>query len=142
MPPLRPVIARLFRDRGAGSAVEFALVAPVLVLLLIGMIVYGGWFWLAQGVQSLASESARAAIGGLDTAEQRSLAEAYVGAEAQRFVGLGPDKARVSVESDATAIRVRVRYDVVDHPVMTLARLVPSPPGVIERSAVVRTGGY
>ena len=53
-------------SRKGSAAIEFALVAPMLVLLLAGMVVYGGWFWLAQSVQSLATESARAALGGMD----------------------------------------------------------------------------
>lgn len=51
------------RGREGVAAVEFALVGPILVLLLIGIVVYGGWFLMAQSVQALASEGARAAIG-------------------------------------------------------------------------------
>ena len=49
------------RGREGVAAVEFALVGPILVLLLIGIVVYGGWFLMAQSVQALASEGARAA---------------------------------------------------------------------------------
>ena len=41
---------------------EFALIGPLFVLLLAGVVVYGGWLWLAQSVQSVASEAARAAV--------------------------------------------------------------------------------
>lgn len=43
---------------------EFALVGPILIAILLAAVVYGGWFLMAQSVQSLASEAARAAIGG------------------------------------------------------------------------------
>uniref|UniRef100_UPI00289A9E19 TadE/TadG family type IV pilus assembly protein n=1 Tax=Brevundimonas sp. TaxID=1871086 RepID=UPI00289A9E19 len=52
-------------SREGAAAVEFALVGPILILLLIGIVVYGGWFLTAQTVQAVASEGARAAVGGL-----------------------------------------------------------------------------
>lgn len=129
------------RRRGV-AAVELALVMPIFLLMVAGMIVWGGWLWIAHGVQSLAAEGARAALAGLDPDERTALARAYVDAEAQALVGLPPDRAVVRVDTDATAIRVSVRYDVSGHPVLLLARLVPAPPSLIERSAAVRTGGY
>lgn len=135
-----PNVARFNRCDEGGAAVEFALVGPILVLLLMAMTVYGGWFWLAHGVQATASEAARAAIGGLDAAERETLARAAVADPA----GGGLDAARTTVRvvSDAQAIRVEVRYDTTGHPVMALTGLVPSPPRVIEKAAVVRVGGY
>ena len=137
------VFARQTADRRRGSAaIEFALVGPLLILMLVGMVVYGGWMWLAQSVQTLATESARAAVGGLDAAERISLAEAFVDAEADGATGLARDHLVVDVESDQNAIRVRIAFDASDHPLMMMAGLLPSPPSVIKRTAVVRTGGY
>lgn len=129
-------------DRQGSAAVEFALVGPILILLLAGLVVYGGWYWMAQSVQSMASEGARAAIGGLDVAERERLAKAFIATEAQAGAGLDPSRAVVTVQSDIEAIRVRVAYDVSREPVMALAGLLPRPPEVIERTAVVRIGGY
>jgi Flp pilus assembly protein TadG len=78
------------KRRQGSAAIEFALVGPMLVMLLTGMVVYGGWFWLAQSVQSLATESARAAMGGIDNTERRQLAMAYVVREAAQGSGLNP----------------------------------------------------
>lgn len=72
----------------------------------MGMVVYGGWFWLAQSVQSLASESARAAIGGLDAAERASLDRGFVAAS-DGGSALDLTRTAVVLESDAEAIRVR-----------------------------------
>jgi Flp pilus assembly protein TadG len=49
-------------DRGGSAAVEFALIGPILIAVLLAAVVYGGWFLMAQSVQSLASEAARASI--------------------------------------------------------------------------------
>ena len=133
--------SRFVRRRGV-AAVEFAIIAPLLILLLAGMVVWGGWLWLAHGVQSLAAESARAALGGLDAGERSDLARMFVQGRAEAAIGLPADRAAVFVDSDASAIVVRIRYDVSGHPVLLLASLAPAPPMIIERSAVVRTGGY
>lgn len=128
--------------RAGSAAVEFAIVGPVLILILMGLVVYGGWFWLAQSVQSVATETARAAVGGLDDRERQTMAQAYFTDVISDTAGLDPSKAAVVVGTDAVTIRVRVSYDAREHPVMSMAGLVPSPPPIIERQAVVRIGGY
>ncbi|WP_421730655.1 TadE/TadG family type IV pilus assembly protein [Brevundimonas sp.] len=128
--------------RRGSAAVEFAFVGPMLILLLMGMVVYGGWFWLAQSVQSLASDSARAAMGGLDGTERRALATAFVADQARVGAGLDPTLIAVTVDSDAKAIRVSLAYDAHAHPILMLAGPLPKPPSLIRRTAVVRVGGY
>lgn len=121
---------------------EFVLVGPLLIFMLMAMTLYGGWYWLAQGVQSLATEAARAAVAGLDPTERQTLAEAFIASEAESVYGFPTETLAVSVEADADEIRVRVVMDAADHPIMTLAAVIPSPPARIERSAVVTMGGF
>jgi len=123
------------------AAIEFAIVAPLLIMMMFGMIMYGSWFWMAHSVQSMASEGARAAIAGLDPAEREQLARAFVGLQVEDL-GLDSAKAAVEVESTPNVIRVDIAYDASDHPLMALSGLIPSPPKVIRRTAVVRLGGY
>lgn len=47
------------RDERGASAVEFAIVAVPLLLLLFGTIEYGRLMWTRQAMQSLANETAR-----------------------------------------------------------------------------------
>ncbi len=47
-----------WRDRG-GSSVEFALVLPLLLLIVFGMIQFGWGWWLSQVVTNGAREGAR-----------------------------------------------------------------------------------
>lgn len=137
----RGFLSRFRRDRRGVAAIEFAIVVPLLIMMMFGMIMYGSWFWMAHSVQSMASEGARAAIAGLDPAEREQLARAFVGLQVGDL-GLDSAKAAVEVESTPNVIRVDIAYDASDHPLMALSGLIPSPPKVIRRTAVVRLGGY
>lgn len=61
----RGVLSPTARRRDDGAvAVEFALIAPLLLLLVFGLIQYGFYFWSMQGGSSAAREAARrAAVG-------------------------------------------------------------------------------
>ncbi|WP_313013188.1 TadE/TadG family type IV pilus assembly protein [Brevundimonas sp.] len=126
-------------SREGAAAVEFALVGPILILLLIGIVVYGGWFLTAQTVQAVASEGARAAVGGLDAAEREGLVRGEV-AGAVRGVGLKPDRTTVLMAEEAGRLRVVVAYDVSDSPLMLMGGMLPRPPAVIRRVAVIQVG--
>ncbi|MET4683790.1 TadE/TadG family type IV pilus assembly protein [Brevundimonas faecalis] len=132
---------RFWSDRRGVAAIEFAIVAPVLVVMMFGMIIYGGWFWMAHSVQSLATEAARTAIAGLDPTEREQLARAFVTSQAPSM-GLDTQKTTVEIQADPNVIRVNVAYDIRQHPLMALSGLVPSPPRIIRRTATVRLGGY
>ncbi len=127
--------------REGAAAVEFALVGPILILLLTGIVVYGGWFLMAQSVQALASEGARAAVGGLDAVERDALARREV-TTAVRGVALDPDRTTIEVAEEAGRLRVVVVYDTGDSLVMALGGMLPRPPVVIRRSAVIHVGEY
>ena len=129
------------RSRRGSVAVEFALVSPILLFMLVGMIVYGGWFWLAHSVQSLAYESARASLGGLDSAERRQLALDFIAARGPQ-IGVPVAASNVVINSDNQVVAVQINYDVSHHPIMALRSLTVPPPQTINREAVVRLGGY
>jgi Flp pilus assembly protein TadG len=66
--------ARVWRSDEGVAAVEFALVAPVFIMIVVGIIVYGIYFTTWIAVTQLASEAARSAVAGLTNAEQVSIA--------------------------------------------------------------------
>lgn len=56
------------RAEGGAVAIEFALVMPIFLLLVFGMIQYGLYFWAAQGSSSATRDAARrAAVGDFPT---------------------------------------------------------------------------
>ena len=140
--PGRIALWRSWTDSTGSMAVEFALLGPVLVLLLMAIVSYGSWLWLAQSIQGIASEAARASIGGLNDAEREALARAEVATHAGRLFQVAPEDVVVDVETDASQLVVRLSYDSSGHPLMQAATLLPRPPEQIEGVAVVRTGGY
>lgn len=136
-PDLRNVRSR----RQGAAAVEFAIVLPLFLALLACMVVFGGWLWMAQTVQHMASEGARAAIGGLNTGEREALARAAA-VSAARGSGLRPDALAASIAEEDGRIVVVIDYNTAGHPLMALASLAPARPAdMIRRTAIVRTGG-
>ncbi|WP_427790700.1 TadE/TadG family type IV pilus assembly protein [Brevundimonas diminuta] len=126
-------------DRRGTAAIEFALVGPMFILLLVGMIVYGGWFWMAHSVQAAVSEGARAAVAGLDPLEREQLARSVVATQLGDL-GLRPTDAVVTVRGQAGTFRIEVAYDARRHPLMALSPLTIAPPETIRRSAIIRVG--
>ncbi len=55
----RSLLGRYLRDRGGASAVEFALVAPLLIGLLLGIIQYGSLFLVQTRMTDTARDTAR-----------------------------------------------------------------------------------
>ena len=134
----------LQRTEGS-SAVEFAIVTPVLLFLLFGIIAYGIFFGAVHSVQQLAANSARAAISGLDLAERQALVEQHLASSLPDGGLLTRDAVSVSVETledDSSYLRVVVAFDASDLPVWNLYSGLPLPEKTIRREAIIRAGGY
>lgn len=132
--------ARLAADRRGTALTEFALVAPLLLLMLLGLIGYGGYFWRAHALQQVANDGARAALAGLTAGERRDIAQAAVRSELAGLAGIDADRALVEVAEASDTIVVRLAYDASAEAIFNLG-IVPMPAAVIRRSAAVRLGG-
>jgi Flp pilus assembly protein TadG len=132
---------RLARTEHGASAVEFALVAPLFLLMLLGILAYGGYFWRAHALQQVANDAARAAIAGLTAPERATIARATVTGEIGQLAGLQPNLATVTVREQDDAILVTLAYDARRDAFFQLP-LVPMPQPIIERIAAVRLGGF
>jgi Flp pilus assembly protein TadG len=77
------------RREGGAAAVEFALVLPVLLLVLFGAIQYGVYFWSMQGGSSAVRQGAReAAVGNFDScSEFRSYVKDRIGSTSSDVSG-------------------------------------------------------
>lgn len=133
---------RCGRDRRGAAAVEFAFVAPCLLLLIFGAAVFGSVLTIYHGVQQLAAEAARASVAGLSDSECDQLARSFVAGNAAVYAFLDPTRLTVSTASQGNAFRVAVSYDLSSSFIFGFARLLPMPPPAVTRSAVVQRGGF
>jgi Flp pilus assembly protein TadG len=131
-----------FCRRGA-AAVEFALIAPLLIAIIFGIVIYGSYLAVVHGVQQLAAEAARASIAGLSESERASLAQAYVTANVGAYPLISPNLLTVNATLSGTNVFVvTVSYNASKMFIYSLPAFVPAPPSTISRSAAIPNGGY
>ena len=116
-------------ERGA-AIVEMALVLPLLLALLLGVLVYGHYFMLAHSVQQAANDGARASIVGLDAADRSAVASRAVGRSLQAIDGTHS----VAVSETSEAITVAVTFTAPQDSFLR-SSFVPSPDNVIRARA-------
>lgn len=142
VPHLSGAPIRKFRAADAGSAaVEFAIVGPVLLLLMLGMFTYGGYFLTAHTVQQLANDAARAAIAGLDDEERLTLAREATQESLAGQTYMKGQISRLDVSRIGGTIAVNVTYDAREDIYWAFQSLLPVPSPDISRAATIRLGG-
>jgi len=132
------------RDARGTAVIEFAILTPVFLLLLTGMLAYGIYFGAAHALQQLAADAARTAIAGLDAAERNALVEAFLARNAGDYMLI--DRSRLEFEigdhpHDANQYRVLLRYDASLLPIWNLYPPLPLPGRQIVYAASIRRGG-
>src|SRR5690606_9192807 len=135
--------ALMTNHRGA-SAIEFALLAPVFLLLVLGALCYGIYFGAAHSVQQLAADAARAAVAGLDGNERTALATAFIAANGASYVLIDPEKLTLAAapsQADPDQFLVRLAYDATALPIWNLYPPVPLPTQTIVFTSTIRNGG-
>ena len=133
--------ASILRDEDGATAVEFALILPLLIVVLCGILTYGGYFWVAHSVQQMANDSARAAVAGLDANERETLARSAL-AEEIAGSGFDPSLTRLDIDQQANRLQINVTYDASHSMIYALNGIVALPNAQIRRSAATRLAGY
>ena len=128
--PIALIGATLARGERGAAIVEMALVLPLLLALLMGILVYGQYFMLAHNVQQAANDGARAEIVGLDAADRRAVAERAVA----RSIDSAAGTHSVTVSETAEAITVAVTFTAAEAGFLRSA-FVPAPDHVIRARA-------
>ena len=136
-------LALRFADESCGaSAVEFAIIAPVFMLMIVGMLAYGIYFGAANSVQQIAADAARTSIAGLNATERNTLVTAFIERNAGAYVFIDPREVDFSVGDDAAdpnQYRVTITYDASGLPIWMLP--VPMPGKIISFTSTIRLGG-
>ena len=134
--PLRPIADLPSHQRGS-TLMEAAFALPVLILLLMGIVIYGNWFMTAHSLQQAANDAARASVAGLDTAERRALVEQSITASRAAFPAPAAQAIGVGTGESGGYYTVTLSYDLVNAPIFA-ATPIPIPASTLRRSAVVR----
>jgi Flp pilus assembly protein TadG len=135
-------LRRLVRDHSGASAVEFAIIAPVFILMIVGVLAYGIYFGAASSVQQIAADAARTSIAGLSATERNTLVTAFIQNNAGGYVFIDPDEVDFTIGDDASdpnQYKVTVTYDASELPIWVLP--VPMPGKIISYTSTIRIGG-
>lgn len=138
------VLAGYLRDSRGTSAIEFAILTPVFLLLLTGMLAYGIYFGAANSLQQLSADAARTAIAGLNRTERNRLVKTFIDKNAGGYMLIDRANLTYSIDDDAVdanQYRVTLRYDASDLPIWNLYLPLPLPNSQIAYSSTIRQGG-
>lgn len=136
--------SRFRADTAATSAVEFAMLAPIFIVLLLGMVAYGIYFGASHSVQQIAADAARTAIAGLNQTERQALVTDFVTNDVAGYPFVDPTKLTISAQDsavDGSQFVVSVTYDARNLPIWNLFRNLPLPGTTIQRQSTIRVGG-
>lgn len=136
--------ARRRGQEAGSSAVEFALIAPVFLLLVFGAIGYGIYFGAAHSIQQLAADAARAAVAGLSGSERVALANAFLANNGGAYILIDPDLLAIEAApspTDPDQFLVKISYDASALPIWNLHPPLPLPGQTISFSSTIRNGG-
>ncbi len=133
----------LIRDRSGSTAVELALVAPLLFALVFGIVAYGSIISVNNGLQQIVAEAARASVAGLSDTERAQLAQASVTTGTPAYAFIDPTRMTLFFDSPSpSSFRVSITYDMSKMIAYSLLTWLPLPPAQVTRKAVIQRGGF
>ncbi len=110
---------RLLRSQDGVSVIEFAMILPVFLVVVFGIVVFGSYLAIVHGIQQLAAVAARSSISGLSEGERSALARLYVSRDAVSYPLIDVTKLTAkaaSSPSDARVFVVTIIYDASEKP--------------------------
>lgn len=142
---IRRIQGRRFQtDTSATSAVEFALLSPIFILLLLGMVAYGIYFGAANSIQQIAADAARTAISGLNQTERQTLVASFLANNAGGYPFVDASKLTYQANdstADGNQFVVSIQYDARNLPIWNLFPGIAMPGTTIKRQSTIRVGG-
>jgi Flp pilus assembly protein TadG len=136
--------SRFKTDATGTSAVEFAMLAPLFIVLLLGIVAYGIYFGASHSVQQIAADAARTAIAGLNQTERQTLVSDFIAHDVAGYPFVDPNKLTVNAQdsvADGSQFVVSVSYDARNLPIWNLFPKLPLPGTTIQRQSTIRVGG-
>jgi Flp pilus assembly protein TadG len=136
---------KITKNNSGVAAIEFALIAPVFFLLLLGIAAYGIYFSAISSLQELTADAARASVAGVSATERPTIVTDYVTQTSPHYRLLSGHAITVTtaaVAGDPTRYSVTLMTDISNLPLQRATAFFPMPSSTIQRTAVVRIGGY
>ncbi|MBB4608372.1 TadE family protein [Sphingomonas yabuuchiae] len=128
------------RDPRGAALIEFALVLPILLTMLMGIVSFGEYFLTAHLVQQAANDAARAALAGMSATERKGIAVDT----AKRMIDstgiLRSSRGQVDAVEVDNMITVSIRYDATSDPLLNLP-FVPTPGRTMTAKGIAMIGG-
>ncbi|MFC3209064.1 MAG: TadE/TadG family type IV pilus assembly protein [Mesorhizobium sp.] len=135
---------RFWTNRSGTSAIEFAMLAPIFVLFLFGMIAYGIYFGASHSVQQIAADAARTAISGQTAGERQIIVARFIANNAGQYPFINLAQLTFNAAdsaSDGNQFDVSVSYDARNLPIWNLLPNLPLPGTTIAFRSTIRIGG-
>jgi Flp pilus assembly protein TadG len=133
-----------FRDSNQGTAaLEFAIISPIFILVLMTLVAYGIYLSAAHSVQQIAANAARTAVAGVTAAERTQLVNTYITTSTLNDPILQRSNFTVTVNPDPTNANqfvVSLVYNAQNLPIWNLYSFA-MPSKTITRTATIRMGG-
>lgn len=135
---------RAGRDETGVAALEFALVAPVFLVLVFAIIVYSLYIGTRFALTEAAAEGARASVAGMSAADRTTYATARAQAVIASYAPLmSVANATITTSAPAAGVfQVSISYNRTTLGLTGFSSLLPLPPAVTTAQATVSNGGY
>ena len=134
---------RILKSTSGTAAVEFALVLPFLLLVLLSIIAYGIYLTASHAIQQVAADAARSAVAGYNLTERKKLAQDYVDRSTLDYAFLDPSAVKVVLtddKSNSNQFTVTIQYDAQALPIWGLYTYM-LPRKTISKFSTIRVGG-
>jgi Flp pilus assembly protein TadG len=136
---------RLLSCKRGLAALEFAVLAPALLMLAFGIVIYSIYFTALIGVREAAAEGARAAVAGLSSPERAALATARAQEVVDTYgtlLGSGAAPTITTTPQGTSGFAVTVTYDMSGSPMMRFGSFIPLPSPQVAATVTVTNGSY
>ena len=107
---------RKINNQNGAAMVEFAIVLPLLLILICGVIEFGVMFYDKAVITNASREGARAGITGLGNSEIKQIVLSYCNVNLINLNGndaFDPDKIIISSDGSDLIVRLEYRYDLL-----------------------------
>ena len=133
----RAVQNSFWSDRRGSNAVEFAIIAPVICLMMLVILFYGVYLGIANSLQQISADTGRYAMVGRDQTERTALVNRWIADTAKNYPLIVPSRLTFKATETGMSLEIKLSYDLSYLPPPAILTQFVGIPSKIERSATV-----